>query len=110
MIVWGFGELIKKLATKAGIEPATLRRKGRMARIVEARDRFMQSAVFEEGYLASEVNDFLACHPANVSRALQKDDRVNSLRQVCHRTSPLRSVEDVFVDITARGVVVDIPK
>jgi len=110
VIVWGFGELIKQLDTKAGMEPQTLRRKGRMVRIVEARDRFMQTTVFEEGYLASEVNDFLACHPANVSRALRKDDRGNSLRKVCHRTSFLRSVEDVFVDITARGVVIGFPK
>jgi hypothetical protein len=56
--------------------------KGRMARIVEARNRFIQTAVFEEGYLASEVAGFLACHPSNVSRALQKDDGVNRLRQV----------------------------
>jgi putative transposase len=68
------GELIKKLATQASIEPKALRRKGRMARIVEARDRFIRAAVFEEGYLASEVASFLACHPSNVSRALQKDD------------------------------------
>jgi len=38
--------------------------------------------VFEEGYLASEVAGFLACYPSNVSRALQKDDGVNRLRQV----------------------------
>jgi hypothetical protein len=54
-----------------------------MARIVEARDRFIQTAVFEEGYLGSEGAGFLACHPSNVSRALQKDDGVNRLRQVC---------------------------
>jgi hypothetical protein len=58
-----------------------------MARIVEARDRFIQTAVFEEEYLGSEGAGFLACHPSNVSRALQKDDGVNRLRQVCHRTS-----------------------
>ena len=68
------GEIIKKLATQARIEPKALRRKGRMARIVEARDRFIRAAVFEEGYLASEVAGFLSCHPSNVSRALQKDD------------------------------------
>ena len=81
-----------------------------MARIVEARDRFIQTAVFEEEYLGSEGAGFLACHPSNVSRALQKDDGVNRLRQVCHRTSPSSSVEDVFVDIAARGVVIDFPK
>jgi hypothetical protein len=41
VIVSGFGELINKLATKAGIKPQTLRRKERMARIVEARDRII---------------------------------------------------------------------
>jgi hypothetical protein len=85
-----------------------------MARIVEARDRFIQTAVFEEEYLGSEGAGFLACHPSNVSRALQKDDGVNRLRQVCHRTSlrisPSSSVEDVFVDIAARGVVIGFPK
>jgi hypothetical protein len=63
-----------------------------MARIVEARDRFIQTEVFEEGYLGSEGAGFLACHPSNVSRALQKDDGVNRLRQVCHRTSPIGPV------------------
>jgi len=37
-----------------------------------ARDRFLREAVLEHGYLASQVAEFLACHPSNVSRALQK--------------------------------------
>jgi hypothetical protein len=36
-----------------------------MARIVEARDRFIQTAVFEEEYVGSEGAGFLACHPSN---------------------------------------------
>jgi hypothetical protein len=40
--------------------------------MVQARDRFICQAVFEEGYLASELASFLGCHPSNVSRALQK--------------------------------------
>ena len=48
-----------------------LLRKGR-PKIVEARDRFIREAVLEQGYLASQVAQFLACHPSNVSRALQK--------------------------------------
>lgn len=63
-----------RTARQAGIEPEALRRKGRMATIVEDRDRFIRGAVFEEGYLASEVAGFLACHPSNVSRALQKNN------------------------------------
>jgi hypothetical protein len=47
-------------------------RKGRLANVVEARDRFIRGAVLDQGHLASEVADFLACHPSNVSRALQK--------------------------------------
>jgi REP element-mobilizing transposase RayT len=39
-----------------------------------AQDRFIRGTVFEEGYLASEVATFLACHPSNVSRALQKNN------------------------------------
>jgi hypothetical protein len=45
-----------------------------VAKIVEARDRFIRVAVFEEGYPASEVAGFLACHLSNVSRALQKNN------------------------------------
>jgi REP element-mobilizing transposase RayT len=67
-------ELAKKLAVQAGLAPKTLRRKGRMARIVELRDRFIREAVFEQGHLACEVAGFLGCHPSNVSRALQKSD------------------------------------
>jgi DNA-binding MarR family transcriptional regulator len=43
-----------------------------MAKMVAARDHFICKAVLEEGYLASELADFLGCHPSNVSRALQK--------------------------------------
>ena len=35
-------------------------------------DLFIRKAVLEQGYLASQVAKFLACHPSNVSRALQK--------------------------------------
>jgi hypothetical protein len=31
-----------------------------------------RKVVLEQGYLASQVAKFLACHPSNVSRALQK--------------------------------------
>jgi putative transposase len=64
--------LLKKVAQPVGLEPKSLKRKGRMAKMVEARDHFICTAVLEEGYLASEVADFLGCHPSNVSRALQK--------------------------------------
>ena len=37
------------------------------------RNRFVREAVLKQGYLASQVGDFLACHPSNVSRALQKN-------------------------------------
>ena len=35
-------------------------------------DLFIRKAVLEQGYLASQVAKVLACHPSNVSRALQK--------------------------------------
>jgi len=49
-----------------------LSRKGRLANVVKALDRFIREAVLEQGYLASQVAEFLACHPSNISRALQK--------------------------------------
>jgi hypothetical protein len=61
------------VATKARLPAAILLRKGRLGNVVEARDRFIREAVLEQGYLASQVADFLACHPCNVSRALQKN-------------------------------------
>ncbi|MPZ78836.1 MAG: hypothetical protein GEU77_20225 [Deltaproteobacteria bacterium] len=65
-------DLLKSVATKAGLPSEILLRKGRLAKVVEARDRFIRQAVLEQGYLASQVANFLACHPSNVSRALQK--------------------------------------
>ena len=66
-------DLLKSVAAKAGLPAETLLRKGRLANVVEARDRFIREALLEQSYLASEVADFLACHPSNVSRALQKN-------------------------------------
>ena len=66
-------DLLKSVATKARLPAAILLRKGRLGNVVEARDRFIREAVLEQGYLASQVADFLACHPCNVSRALQKN-------------------------------------
>jgi REP element-mobilizing transposase RayT len=65
-------DLLKSVAVKAGLRAEILLRKGRLANVVETRDRFIREAVFEQGYLASQVADFLGCHPSNVSRALQK--------------------------------------
>jgi ribonuclease D len=66
-------DLLKSVATKAGLSAEILLRKGRLAKVVEARDRFIRQAVLAQGYLASQVANFLACHPSNVSRALQKN-------------------------------------
>ena len=66
------GKLLQKVASGAQLDPQSLKRKGRTAKMVEARDRFICQAVLEEGYLASELASFLGCHPSNVSRALQK--------------------------------------
>jgi hypothetical protein len=66
------GNLLQRVASGARLDPRSLKRKGRTAKMVEARDRFICRAVLEEGYLASELASFLGCHPSNVSRALQK--------------------------------------
>lgn len=65
-------DLLKSVAAKAGLPAEILLRKGRLANVVEARDRFIREAVLKQGYLASQVAEFLVCHPSNVSRALQK--------------------------------------
>ena len=65
-------DLIKNVAVKSGLSADILSRKGRLAHVVKARDLFIREAVLEQGYLASQVAEFLACHPSNVSRALQK--------------------------------------
>jgi len=62
-----------KLAAKAGLQTMALRRSGRTAFAVATRDLFICQAVMEDGYRASEVAEFLGCHPSNVSRALQKN-------------------------------------
>jgi hypothetical protein len=65
-------DLLKRVSVKSGVPADMLLRKGRLANVVQTRDRFICEAVLEHGYLASQVADFLACHPSNVSRALQK--------------------------------------
>lgn len=66
------GNILHKVASGAGLNAQSLKRKGRMAKMVEARDLFICTAVLEERSLASELAGFLRCHPSNVSRALQK--------------------------------------
>jgi len=61
------------MATKARLPAEILLRKGWLATVVEARDRFICEAVLEQGYLASQVAEFLGCHPSNVSRALAEE-------------------------------------
>ena len=65
--------LLKNVAAKSGLSAEVLLRKGRRASVVNARDQFIREAVLKQGYLASQVADFLACHPSNASRALQKN-------------------------------------
>jgi len=66
------GESTAKSSEQGGLDPQSLKQKGRMAKIVEARDRFICEAVLEEGYLASELGPFLGYHPSNVSRVVQQ--------------------------------------
>lgn len=64
--------LLKTVAKGSGLELRALRGQGRTKRIGEVRRRFIEAAVLEQGYRASEVAAFLGCHASNVSRALQK--------------------------------------
>lgn len=66
-------ELLKRAAANSAMEPETIERKGRTAKTVKTRDRFICQAVLEQGYLAAEVARFLGCHPSKISRALQKN-------------------------------------
>jgi hypothetical protein len=45
---------------------------GKSRTIGEVRRGFIEAAMLEQGYQASEFASFLGCHPSNVSRALQK--------------------------------------
>lgn len=65
--------LWKEAAVQAGLSPEALRHGGRSARIVAARDSFIQRAVLEAGYRAATVARFVGCHASNISRALQKE-------------------------------------
>src|SRR3990172_8510126 len=56
----------------ARLEPQAVARWGKSGTIGELRRGFIEAAVLEQGYQASEVACFLGCHPSNVSRALQK--------------------------------------
>ena len=57
-------DLLKSASTKAGLLAKILLRKGRLANVVEARDRFIREAVLEQGYLASRWPIFVpAIHP-----------------------------------------------
>ncbi len=64
--------LLKAKAREAGLEPQAVARRGKSRTIGEVRRGFIEAAVLEQGYQASEVASFLGCHASNVSRALQK--------------------------------------
>jgi len=50
---------------------ASCGKRGKCRTIGEVRRGFIEAAVLEQGYQASEVACFLGCHASNVSRALQ---------------------------------------
>ena len=62
-----------------------------MARIVEARDRFIQTAVFEEEYLGSEGAGFLACHPSTSVGRCRKTMELIDLGKSVIGPVPLRN-------------------
>lgn len=66
-------DLLKRVAAMSGVPAEMVLRKGRLANVVQTRDRFIGEAVLEQGYFASQGADFLACHRSNVTRALQEE-------------------------------------
>ena len=64
--------LLKAKTKEAGLEPQAVARRGKSRTIGAVRRGFIEAAVLEQGYQASQVARFLGCHASNVSRALQK--------------------------------------
>ncbi|MBI2999864.1 MAG: transposase [Deltaproteobacteria bacterium] len=64
--------LCKQVAKEEGFTAEALRGRGRSASLAAARRQFIWQAVFEEGYEAAKVAQFLRCHASNVSRVLQR--------------------------------------
>lgn len=64
--------LLKAKAREAGLKPQAVARPGKSRTIGEVRRDFIEAAVLEQGYQASEVAIFLGCHASSVSRALQR--------------------------------------
>ena len=64
--------LLKSVGANSRLSAEILLRKSRIANVLNTRDRLIREAVLEQGYRASQLADFLACHPSNISRALQK--------------------------------------
>ena len=64
--------LLKAGAREARLEPQAVARRGKSRTIGEVRRGFVEVAVLEQGYQASEIAGFLGRHASNVSRALQK--------------------------------------
>ena len=56
----------------ARLQPQAVMSRGNSRTIGELRRGFIEAAVLEQGYQASEVASFIGCHASNVSRALQK--------------------------------------
>ncbi len=64
--------LLKAKARETRLGPQAVTRRGKSRTIGEVRRGFIEAAVLEQGYQASEVASFLGCHASKVSRALQK--------------------------------------
>jgi hypothetical protein len=54
----------------ARLAPQAVARRRKSRTVGEVRRGFIEAAVLEQGYQASEVASFLGFHPSNVSRAL----------------------------------------
>jgi hypothetical protein len=56
----------------AGLEQQAVVRRGKSRTVGEVRRGFIEAAVLDQGYQASEVASFFGCHASNLSHALQK--------------------------------------
>jgi hypothetical protein len=87
-------DLLKSAAAKSGLSAEILLRKGRLGRVVNARDRFVRDAVLQHGYLACQVASFLNCHSIQCQSCTAKKliDLGKSVTiGLCHHWGPLGS-------------------
>lgn len=64
-------DLLNEVAKESGLALGALKTRGRSAALVKARRRFIQRAILEQGYKASDVAGFLGFDAFTISRVLK---------------------------------------